>query len=98
MGGCCAAALPRPLALQPPTRSPNAHLNARMHAAVRALERLNFHLLNGKPIRIMWSQRDPSYRKSGLGNVFIKVRGGGEAGRSSAASANTTWRPTATRR
>ncbi|KAK5650466.1 hypothetical protein RI129_001495 [Pyrocoelia pectoralis] len=40
--------------------------------AERALDTMNFDLLKGKAIRIMWSQRDPSLRKSGLGNVFIK--------------------------
>lgn len=33
---------------------------------------MNFTPLNGKPIRIMFSQRDPSIRKSGYANVFIK--------------------------
>lgn len=40
--------------------------------AERALETLNNSLIKGKSCRVMWSQRDPSVRKSGVGNVFIK--------------------------
>ena len=40
--------------------------------AARALDVLNFTPLNNKPIRIMYSHRDPSIRKSGAGNIFIK--------------------------
>ncbi|KAJ0759492.1 hypothetical protein HanLR1_Chr04g0161921 [Helianthus annuus] len=40
--------------------------------AARAMEVLNFTPLNGKPIRIMYSHRDPSVRKSSSGNIFIK--------------------------
>lgn len=40
--------------------------------AERALDSMNFDELKGNPMRIMWSQRDPSLRKSGLGNIFIK--------------------------
>ncbi|GJQ96150.1 polyadenylate-binding protein 2-like protein [Tanacetum coccineum] len=38
----------------------------------RAIEVLNFTPLNGKAIRIVNFHRDPSVRKSGLGNIFIK--------------------------
>ncbi|GLT75170.1 hypothetical protein SLA2020_469140 [Shorea laevis] len=40
--------------------------------AATARELLNFTLINGKPIRIMFSHRDPIVRKSGYANVFIK--------------------------
>ncbi|KAH7568119.1 hypothetical protein JRO89_XS07G0240200 [Xanthoceras sorbifolium] len=40
--------------------------------AAHAKEMLNFTPINGKPIRIMYSHRDPSIRKSGFANVFIK--------------------------
>jgi len=40
--------------------------------AERALDTMNFDALGVRPMRIMWSQRDPALRKSGVGNVFIK--------------------------
>lgn len=56
-----------------------AYVNFQQPAdAERALDTMNFDVIKvngrpvGKPIRIMWSQRDPSLRKSGQGNVFIK--------------------------
>ena len=46
--------------------------NFEIVSAERALDTMNFDSVKGRPIRIMWSQRDPSLRKSGVGNVFIK--------------------------
>ncbi|XP_015162116.1 polyadenylate-binding protein 2-like isoform X2 [Solanum tuberosum] len=40
--------------------------------AARAMELLNFTPVNGKSIRVMYSHRDPTLRKSGSANIFIK--------------------------
>lgn len=40
--------------------------------AERAIENLNYAPLKDRPMRIMWSQRDPATRKAGAGNIFIK--------------------------
>lgn len=40
--------------------------------AGRALDTQNTSIIMHRPCRIMWSQRDPSIRKTGVGNIFIK--------------------------
>lgn len=40
--------------------------------AERALDTMNYTSIRGRPCRIMWCQRDPSLRKTGAGNVFVK--------------------------
>lgn len=40
--------------------------------AERALDLLNHREIKGRPFRIMWSQRDPSLRRTNAGNIFVK--------------------------
>mmetsp|Transcript_16594 Transcript_16594/g.38352 ORF Transcript_16594/g.38352 Transcript_16594/m.38352 type:complete len:603 (+) Transcript_16594:93-1901(+) len=40
--------------------------------AERALDTLNYSSIKGRSCRIMWSQRDPTLRKTGAGNIYVK--------------------------
>lgn len=48
------------------------HMLVCFYLAECALDTMNYEVLKGRPMRIMWSQRDPGLRKSGVGNIFIK--------------------------
>lgn len=41
--------------------------------AENALQMMNHTTLKGKPMRIMWTDRNPIGRKNGVGNLFVKV-------------------------
>ncbi|KAF2069651.1 hypothetical protein CYY_009027 [Polysphondylium violaceum] len=43
-----------------------------IHDAERALDTLNYSMIHGRPCRIMWSLRDPTKRRSNIGNIFVK--------------------------
>lgn len=44
---------------------------AQYEHAEEAIANLNSTLIRGKPCRVMWSQRDPSFRNNGEGNIIV---------------------------
>ena len=43
-----------------------------IQAAAAAMDELAYRIVRNKPMRIMWSQRDPLSRRTGAGNVCVK--------------------------
>ncbi|CAK0870725.1 unnamed protein product [Prorocentrum cordatum] len=57
------------------TRKSLGYAYVNFHAvsdAERALDTLNYSSIKGRSCRIMWTQRDPSMRKSGAGNIYVR--------------------------
>lgn len=40
--------------------------------AEKVLDTMNYTQIKGRMSRLMWSQRDPSFRRAGNGNIFVK--------------------------
>ncbi|RYG42127.1 hypothetical protein EON68_02230, partial [archaeon] len=59
------------------TRKPlgYGYVNFANQADAEAALELSYTTLRGRPCRVMWSQRDPSVRRSNVGNVFVKNLG-----------------------
>lgn len=51
----------------PLTNCAKTNLSART-----AIQEFNYDYMYGRPIRIMWTERNPATRRSGVGNLFIK--------------------------
>lgn len=49
-------------------------MTLRTDAAKTAKAKLNYHMLNGKAIRIMWANKNARNRADRNGNIFIKAR------------------------
>lgn len=50
-----------------------AYVNfTRPEDCMNALNKMNYSLINGRPCRLMLSERDPSRRMTGSGNIFVK--------------------------